>query len=148
MEELSESHESLPREGDFDPWGGDLDAQTAWRNFGGLSVAEAYTKFLKSPDHYSEDFCSMGGVAFAFYFPVFEYYVRDAYRESELNAVVFCLRQQFQQKDPKAVTPLRARVLELIRFVEKSYFAKHPETDGGARLPREWQELRDIVSAT
>jgi hypothetical protein len=34
----------LPTELDFDPLHGDLDAQCAWRNFGGLTLDEAHAK--------------------------------------------------------------------------------------------------------
>ncbi|MBL8820867.1 MAG: hypothetical protein JNL96_20010 [Planctomycetaceae bacterium] len=67
----------LPTEADFDPYGGDLDAQCAWRNFGGLTLDEATNKFRERPEIYQEDFMFMGGKAFAFYFPVVEAYLRN-----------------------------------------------------------------------
>jgi hypothetical protein len=67
---------SLPTEQDFDPWGGDLDAQCAWRNFGGLAIDRAKAKFRENPLLYQEDFMFMGTKAFAYYFPVIEEYLR------------------------------------------------------------------------
>jgi hypothetical protein len=57
----------LPTETDFDPYQGDLDAQCAWKNFGGLTLGEAFVKFEESPETYQEDFMFMGGKAFARY---------------------------------------------------------------------------------
>ncbi|NLT71795.1 MAG: hypothetical protein GXX91_14050 [Verrucomicrobiaceae bacterium] len=68
---------SLPTKQDFDPFGGDLDAQCAWRNFGGLSIADALTRFRENPIHYQEDFMFMGGRAFVFYFPVLDTFLRE-----------------------------------------------------------------------
>lgn len=68
---------SLPTERDFDPFDGDLDAQYAWRNFGGLSITEALTLFRENPIHYQEDFMFMGGRAFIFYFPVLDTFLRE-----------------------------------------------------------------------
>jgi hypothetical protein len=64
----------LPTERDFDPWHGNLDAQCAWRHFGGLTLDQAHARFRENPLGYQEDFMFMGPVAFAFYFPVIEDY--------------------------------------------------------------------------
>ncbi|MEM7232007.1 MAG: hypothetical protein AAF517_07535, partial [Planctomycetota bacterium] len=70
------SQAPLPTQADFDPWDGDLDAGHAWKEFGGLSVDEALAKFLENPGYHQESFMFMGGVAFAFYFPVVDRYLR------------------------------------------------------------------------
>lgn len=44
----------LPKERDFDPYGGGLDEQCAWRNFGGLTLDEAYHKFESAPEVYQD----------------------------------------------------------------------------------------------
>ena len=67
----------LPSEGDFDPYHGCLDAQCAWRNFGGLDLDSAYRKFCENPSYYQEDFMFMGPAAFTFYFPVVDRYLRE-----------------------------------------------------------------------
>ncbi len=67
----------LPTEQHFDPYGGDLDAQCAWRNFGGLTIEEAKVKFCEHPEIHQEDFMFMGGKAFAYYYPVIDSYLRE-----------------------------------------------------------------------
>jgi len=67
----------VPSEADFDPWRGNLDAQCAWRNFGELSLKQAYELFMTAPQNYQEDFMFMGPVAFAYYFPVIDRYIRE-----------------------------------------------------------------------
>ncbi|MCW1887423.1 hypothetical protein OKA04_21985 [Luteolibacter flavescens] len=66
----------LPSEADFDPWGC-LDAKHAWREFGGLSIEQAFAKFIANPLNRQEDFASMGPEAFEFYFPVLDRYLRE-----------------------------------------------------------------------
>jgi hypothetical protein len=70
-------HNQLPTETDFDPFGGDLDAQSAWRNFGGRTLSEAFEIFLSNPLHYQENFMFMGCRAFGYYFPVIAKYLRE-----------------------------------------------------------------------
>ena len=67
---------TLPTHKDFDPWG-DLDAQSAWGNFGGLTLEEAHEKFCNVPESYYEDFTHMGANAFSYYFPVIDKYLRN-----------------------------------------------------------------------
>ncbi|HEY5792456.1 MAG TPA: hypothetical protein VIS74_04105 [Chthoniobacterales bacterium] len=74
---LDRSSVPLPTERDFDPHQGDLDAQWAWKNFGGLSLNQAYGKFLSRPEIYQEDFMFMGIRAFDYYFPVIDRYLRE-----------------------------------------------------------------------
>lgn len=73
----------LPSETDFDPYGGNLDAQCAWKNFGGLTRSEAYARFLENPCYYQEDFMFMGGAAFVYYFPVIERFLLEAVESDE-----------------------------------------------------------------
>ena len=68
--------EELPTEKDFDPWNGCLDAQHAWKQFGGLDLEQAYQKFCENPLNYQEDFMFMGPKAFRFYFPVVDRFLR------------------------------------------------------------------------
>lgn len=53
---------NLPSERDFDPYGGDLDAQCAWRNFGGLTLEEAIRRFRERPEIYKKILCTWEGV--------------------------------------------------------------------------------------
>jgi hypothetical protein len=68
----------LPGHKDFDPWDGFLDAEYAWKNFGGLTLPQAWELFCENPIHYQEDFMFMGPVAFAYYFPVIDRHLREA----------------------------------------------------------------------
>src|SRR5437016_1967456 len=93
-------NDSLPTERDFDPWNGDLDSQSAWRDFGGLTLDEAHAKFRENPLYYQEDFMFMGGKAFAFYFPVVEQHLRDVSTtdcedDREAWILAHCIRMQF-----------------------------------------------------
>lgn len=74
---ISRPSAPLPSKSDFDPFDGDLDAQYAWRNFGDLSLKQAYDLFLTNPVHYQEDFMFMGGTAFHYYFPVVDRYIHE-----------------------------------------------------------------------
>ena len=74
---------NLPQEKDFDPADGDLDAQCAWKNFGGLNLEEADKRFIENPLYYQEDFMFMGWVAFEYYFPVIEKYLIETHLVAE-----------------------------------------------------------------
>lgn len=76
---------ALPAEKDFDPYQGCLDAQCAWKNFGGLSVEEAYSRFCENPLCYQEDFMFMGWKAFVYYFPVIEKFLNEIEPEDETD---------------------------------------------------------------
>jgi len=67
---------ALPTKKDFDPGNGCLDAQHAWKQFGGLDLEQAYTKFCENAQFYQEDFMFMGPKAFRFYFPVVDRFLR------------------------------------------------------------------------
>lgn len=49
-----------PSQVDFYPFGGCLDAQSAWRNFGGLTLEQGHVRFCSAPEVYQEDFMFMG----------------------------------------------------------------------------------------
>ena len=78
----------LPGERDFDPDAGDLDAQVAWKHFGGLTLSEAYQRFQEDPEKHTEDFMYMGGKAFAYYFPVLERYLLISYVKESIKVHV------------------------------------------------------------
>jgi hypothetical protein len=73
----------LPSATDFFTEGGDLDAEYAWKHFGGLTLEQAYRKFMESPDYYQEDFMFMFPKAFEYYFPVLDRYLRTVSEEEE-----------------------------------------------------------------
>lgn len=146
----------LPVERDFDPHEGDLDAQSAWKNFGGLSRSAAYQKFLENPSVYAEDFMWMGGKAFVYYFPVLERYLLVTPVWSEENGSEWCqvlglgaaIQFQFTEDCLPEVRELAPRVLPLITQVKESIDAciasGHPyysDPEIHQHVSKEWDEL-------
>jgi hypothetical protein len=115
----------LPREPDFDQYNGDLDAQHAWKQFGGLTLEQAHKKFAENPIFYQEDFMFMGGTAFAYYFPVLENHLQSAhdiapYGDHESWIIALCIQTQFEGDNLPRVQPLAPRVLALAEFVQNN----------------------------
>ena len=73
---LSRPESPLPLASDFYR-APNTNAELAWKNFGGLSLADAYTKFLECPEIYQEDFMWMFPNAFEYYFPIIDKYLRE-----------------------------------------------------------------------
>jgi len=140
----------LPTQRDFDNGVlDDLDAQCAWRNFGGLTLEQAHAKFQEAPGCYQEDFMFMGGKAFAYYFPVVESYFREATdaaggddREA-WNILAHCIRMQFIGENLSAVRQLAPRVLELAEFVRKNIDLCEP--DERQEVDAAWQRLQNHI---
>ncbi len=114
--------DSLPSKYDFARFDCGLDAQFAWRNFGGLMLEEAKARFRESPEYHQEDFMWMGGKAFAFYFPVIDEYLRSAPDivdddEHEVWILAHCIQTQFTGDNVQHVLQLTPRVIELANFV-------------------------------
>ena len=110
----------------------DLDGYYAWQNFGGLTVAEAYTKFCESPHIYQEDFMFMGDAAFVFYFPVIDQYLREVeptYKDDplyendkqypfdgETHILAHGIAEHISEKSP-SVRPLYDQIIDLSHFI-------------------------------
>jgi hypothetical protein len=142
------SREPLPSEQDFDPYGGNLDAQSAWRNFGSLSLDEAYAKFCQRPEAFQEDFMFMGSRAFHYYFPVIEEYLRgaearDDWRDCEVAILGSGVALQFVWKGAYLSPALRDRIGGLCAFVMKnlSRFESSPEEQ--ERIRQSWSEVEE-----
>jgi hypothetical protein len=141
----------LPTEGDFDPYGGDLDAQCAWRNFGGLTLDEATNKFRERPEIYQEDFMFMGGRAFAFYFPVIESYLRDVQDENddgddhESWILARCIKNQFDAKTALHVLHLSHRVMALSQYIRQNIVRYGYDADEQRQIADAWVELENHV---
>ena len=112
---MSESPE-LPIESDFDSVGSDLDAQTAWKNFGGLTIAEAYDHFNAHPGLSAEDFMWMGPRAFAFYFPVVEQYISNG-DGRQIDKIGLALQFQFFSDETSDIDHLRTRAIAMAEAV-------------------------------
>ncbi len=125
MEAQEESvTKNLPTKKDFNPWGPDaLDAEYAWRMFGGLTLSEARAKFLDRPDSRQEDFMFMGGKAFSYYFPVIEEYLRETpEKEPEGDdrqswILAKCILNQFRMSTSDHMAHLAPRIISLSQFV-------------------------------
>ena len=125
---------TLPSQVDFDPFGGCLDAQSAWRNFGGLTLEEAYVRFCSAPEVYQEDFMFMGCRAFHFYFPVIDEYLRAAPApgvrdDREARILATCIALQFEWHGATVSSELRHRISHLCAFVRShlNQYAESPE---------------------
>jgi hypothetical protein len=137
---------SLPSEADFDPFGGDLDAQGARRNFGGLTLGEAYAKFCEAPERLQEDFMFMGWRAFHFYFPVIDEYLRTAtstgeWDDCQAKILAEGIALQFDWRGATISLELRARISQLCAFVRAHLdrYAQLPEDQ--KEIDRAWVEL-------
>ena len=131
-----------------------LDGFHAWKEFGGLDLAEAYTKFCSHPGYYQEDLMFMGARAFLFYFPVIDRYIREiecpANRFDDEAWILACgLRIQFE-KDARTLAPIRDRAEQLCDFVSHG-LSQLPE--GATFRPIQeitdaWAEAKAAVTAT
>lgn len=142
----------LPGATDFDPWSGNLDALHAWKNFGGLGLDPAYRLFLENPLHYQEDFMFMGPVAFDYYFPVVDRYLREFRRivddddyDGDGDGCAWILgAAMVSQLETVAPRPLAAgtavEIASLAAFVirEIDRFAGEPR--GQRRIMDEWSK--------
>ena len=130
---------NLPNESDFDPFDGCLDAQWAWKNFGGLELPEAYELFCENPLHYSEDFMWMGHAALAYYFPVLDQYLRAGDEEEQSRIIASSLLLQFGYDDTSKIDHLKPSVHKLADFIIKKAGnpAKHND------ISDEWTKLKE-----
>ena len=140
----------LPTEQDFDPHGGDLDAQCAWKNFGGLTVDAAAKKFRENPGYYQEDFMFMGGKAFAFYFPVIEDYLRDLSDQYDGDdrqswILAHCIKAQFDCSTENYIRRLAPRLKALSQFVRQNVDRFGDDADDQRRIADAWLELTTLL---
>ena len=144
---------SLPTESEFDPYLCDLDAQHAWKNFGGLTVDQACAKFDEAPESYQEDFMFMGGKAFAFYYPVIDSFLRkstelskDDLDDRQSWILPQCIKSQFQGPRNEHVRHLKDSVLELCGFMIENVKLFADDWRDVTEIEREWQELKQQVT--
>jgi hypothetical protein len=141
---------SLPTERDFDPTGNGLDEQWAWKYFGGLTLEEANTKFRENPFVYQEAFMFMGGMAFAFYFPIVDSFLREVPvpdgDDREAWILAHCIEQQFDGQSLPQVRHLAPRVLDLAEFMLANIcvFATS-DSDEQRRIGTAWEQLKGHI---
>ena len=144
----------LPTKHDFDPFGSDLDAQSAWRSFGGLSIADALTLFRENPLHYQEAFMFMGGRAFVFYFAVLDAFLRefrltDHEDNSQAAIVGSCVTAQFGWPTASHLVPIHAAIRALADYVCSHTELLAADTEEQRRIARDWQPVyRALESRT
>lgn len=141
---------AFPRDRDFDPWNGNLDAQSAWEHFGGLSLDEAEAKFRGNPRFYQEDFMFMGGRAFAYYFPVIENYLRtipDIVDEDDHEAWILshCILTQFDDENLDHVRHLAVHVIDLSKYIRDNLRRFGADDNERQRVADAWAELARYI---
>ncbi len=143
---------SLPIQKDFDPTGCCLDANHAWEMFGGLTVEEAGIKFLQHPQFYQEDFMFMGGVAFAYYFPVIERYIYgvqiDPKFDDEAEAVrvlAHCIIAQLEPDTLEFVKPILGNICRLVAHVRGNLNKYGGDEVDQRVIDSSWAELEQVL---
>lgn len=141
----------LPGESDFDPFGGDLDARCAWKNFGGLSLKQAYERFISAPEIYQEDFMFMGPVAFDYYFPIIDCYVREVSGsedgdDCEVSILGSGVAAQFDWKAGRASDQLIREIADLSSYVLTHIDQYSPVAKDQRRIIREWKKVEAMLA--
>ena len=140
---------SLPTENEFNPWNCDLDAQHAWKQFGGLDLEQAYEKFCENPMFYQEDFLFMGPVAFKFYFPVVDRFLRrerEAWEFDDSQAWILggAMRLQLERRlDDDLLEPVGSLCCYVQSHLQKFASAK----DEQEAISASWREVEQLLAA-
>jgi hypothetical protein len=142
----------LPSQKDFDPWGGHLDAQSAWQNFGGLDLDAAYRRFIENPSYYQEDFMFMGPRAFAFYFPVVDRYLREVRNDDPLD-LGDCqawilgegIRSQIEESGSSMDAELFARIASLVGYVLEHLGRYAHQLKDQKRVRTSWTSVEKVL---
>ena len=149
----SDNRAHLPSERDFDPWGGDLDAQYAWKNFGSLTIEQAIERFRERPDIHQEDFMFMGPRAFVYYFPVLESFLLSVTAQNEVEEdyqafiLAHCIRNQFGANADEDVWRLAPRVLALSQHVRQNISRFASTAKEQSRIVKVWLQLERHLSS-
>jgi len=132
----------------------DLDGFSAWKNFGGRSLDEAYATFCLCPAARQEDFMWMGDRAFVFYFPVIDRYLREEERKCEFDGETYILAHCIGMHLPLGAPEVRAvesRLLRLCDFVLDGVQGLQ-ERGGRSRSVHEvtsaWRDLRTMICSS
>jgi len=139
----------LPTKSDFDPSDGDLDAQWAWDQFGGLDIDEAYKKFCGRPEIHQEDFMFMGPEAFIYYFPVIERYLKEVVIDDDYDDdyevwIIGCaLLSQLKLNTRN----LKMRINNLSLLVLDKFMNSPINEEYKNQIQEKWQEIQNITKS-
>ena len=140
----------LPSRVDF---GFGLDQNSAWKNFGNLTLNEAWVRFLESPENYQEDFMWMGSAAFAYYFPVIDKYLREERSELEIHNgcsawILGCdVKMQFQWADGHKPSPqIVEEIRDLSAFVKENTSRYSDDPAEQDRIRESWRKVDEEVA--
>ena len=139
----------LPTKSEFDPYGGCLDARSAWKHFGGKTLEEAFDLFCKNPMHYQEDFMFMGHAALAYYFPVIDRYLRE-FDDGDCVALIVAsgLALQFKIDDRSQLEKIKQPIIDLANYVILNV-DRYGETPGEkTQIKTAWQDLEKRLTRT
>ena len=143
-------HLNVPTEPDFfrEPRG---DAEYAWKVFGGLSLADAFERYLELPESYQEAFMWMLPTAFEYYFPVVDRYLRhvdvsqpDHPWEDGCQAWILgrAVEYQFHWKNGSLPPAYVVQEIEdLSRFVQRHLAHFSEDFEERMRIEACWQKL-------
>ena len=142
----------LPDAADFDPWGRNLDARSAWKNFGGLSLSQAHEFFLENPLNYQEDFMFMGPKAFAYYFPVIDRYLREVQGDEPdddccAEILGSAISGQLKEAADPAIRLIASEAADLAAHVIGNPSRYTPDEGIQERILREWRKVAEVASA-
>ncbi|TLD70276.1 hypothetical protein FEM03_13910 [Phragmitibacter flavus] len=140
-----------PSEQDFNPHGDDLDARSAWLNFGSLTIEEALLKFRDHPMRYQDDFAFMGSHAFIFYFPVLDTYMRDFQVAEEADAVLppvivgSIITSQLDLSASSVLFPLHQNIRSLADYVFTHLRSLATEPRDQEWITSSWQKVYEAL---
>jgi len=143
----------LPKEKDFDPNEGCLDAQCAWKDLGGLSVDDAYTKFCDNPNCYQEDFMFMGWKAFIYYLPVIERFLKEVEPEDEYDDCVAwilgcAVESQVEAHKEKVSEDMGSRLMTLCDSTLSRFEGMKLSEKDKKRILKQWTKTREKLKRT
>jgi len=139
----------LPDAKDF---GGCLDGLHAWRQFGGLSLEEAYSKFVDCPEVHQEEFMWMRHPAFEYYFPVIDRYLRevtntDDYDDAQAAILGRVMMAYLNDKEfPHSVEMLES-ISDLSSFVQSSLDSFTSDPDDQVHITKTWAKVDKKLSS-
>jgi len=144
---------AFPQEKDFDPHEGCLDAQCAWKNFGGLSIDEGYAKFCENPGYYQEDFMFMGWKAFVYYLPVIERFLKevepeDEYDDCEAWILGCAVESQVEEHKKKISEDIGTRLETLCDSTLARFKVMNLTEKDKKRILKQWTKTRKELERT